>query len=148
MIQRQTIVANDWTYGRGKEREFLPVIQQYLPNIQSTETLPNGKFFPFDFYDPEESLYVELKSRRDNIRHDKYDTAVFPRSKIDFAQKNNSATYWLFIQYTDGWWGCKIDDEIKALPGTTFFKNNGEVPYNVKIPITKLVRLEEVKEWK
>jgi len=97
--------AADLLFGRGNEWNNKTVLETYL----STDLYARGYYDTFDFSDKQQTIFVELKSRR--VRHDDYPTAIIGANKVEACSDPNK-TYWFAYAYTDGVYILKYDKEL------------------------------------
>ena len=72
----------DIQYGKKREKQLLPIINDFF----DCNLLPyKNKFSVVDFYDPNEEIYVELKSRK--IPSDNFYKLMIGKNKIDFFKE-------------------------------------------------------------
>lgn len=102
------------------------------------------RFAPFDFYNSDRTIYVELKTRR--FKYDKYPTTLVPLSKIRTAEKNPQRQYYFAFAFEDGIYYIKYNKDCFDKYERTDFKRNDRyesVPH-LLIPITDLNRHQGV----
>jgi len=97
--------ANDLLFGRGSEWNNKGVLEKHLGITLS----PMGTYDVFDFVNGNNTVYVELKTRR--IPHDRYDTAIIGANKVDWCD-DPTKTYWFAYCYTDGIYIIKYDKKV------------------------------------
>ena len=132
-----TNITEDLVFGVDREPATLDLLQGFF-GAGMTRSI--DQYARYDYHDEDNGNYAELKSRR--IRHDRYPDTVIGYNKIRDAPIDKNV--YLLFGFTDGIWGCKIDDRIRSLRPRTFYRNNGEVKYNVNIPITWLSPVREL----
>lgn len=104
-MKQMATQADDLIFGRGSEWNNKTIIEKYL----AINLAPMGHYDIFDFTNKDETVYVELKSRR--VRHDAYPTAIIGANKVDACSDPNK-TYWFAYAYTDGVYILKYDKEL------------------------------------
>ena len=102
--------ADDLLFGGANESAALPLLRDHLadPTLQKTTNV----YSITDFTTPNNSLYVELKSRR--TRSDAYPTSIVGWNKIcemDRRTKEGAKCYFAF-SYTDGLFVIPYDKEL------------------------------------
>jgi hypothetical protein len=136
------IIKSDLEFGEREELSTLPFIQKHFgSSIIATSTI-YGKMYAYDFMDTSSNIMVELKTRKDNVRHNSYPDSTIGFNKIKYAIENPEKECYVIVKYTDGFWCVKITDEVKNLKPFWFRKKNGEIKYNVKIPMRFFYHLD------
>ena len=104
-MKQMATQAADLLFGRGSEWNNKTTLETYL----NTNLRALGTYDVFDFTNTNNTVYVELKSRR--IRHDAYPTAIIGANKVDWCT-DPSKTYWFAYAYADGIYIIKYDKEL------------------------------------
>jgi hypothetical protein len=97
--------TEDLRFGLQSEETNINTLQTHL----KTELCRRGGYSTMDFSNKNNTIYVELKSRR--IDHNKFDTAIIGANKVDFC-KDDAKTYYFVFCYTDGIYYIKFDREL------------------------------------
>jgi len=132
-------IARDLDFGLRHERETLDTIRECFGGGVRKQS---GKFSLYDYHNPETRVYVELKTRR-GVSHNQYPDTVIGYNKIADADLSRGDHY-ILIKFTDGIYGCKVDERLQSLPPRTFYRNNSEVKNNIHIPISWLKPIREL----
>jgi hypothetical protein len=93
----------DYAFGTCNESTLLSTIKSHFGN--DLECCPN-KYSVVDF--TSDTLNIELKSRR--IKHNKYDTAMIGKNKIDYLLNDNKRGI-IIYNYLDGLYYVEITKE-------------------------------------
>ena len=96
--------AQEYNFGIQGQKDNIDLLRQLIPNIVEIEE----RFCPFDFRDEDNTMFIELKTRRNN--KDKYPTTMVPHSKILKIDPNN--TYYFAFKFTDGLYYIKYEKEL------------------------------------
>lgn len=94
----------EYAYGKQSQQDNLELLKQLVPNIVEIE----DTFYPFDFRDEDNTIFIELKTRRNN--KDKYPTTMVSHSKILKIEEGN--TYYFAFKFTDGLYYIKYEKEL------------------------------------
>jgi hypothetical protein len=136
------IIQRDLAKGLEAEDKTLPFIRKHFgENIFPTKDV-FGEYYGYDFYDICSNIVVELKTRFDGVPLRKYPTSTIGFNKVKFAIENPEKDCYIIVKYTDGFWCVKVDNDIINLKPSWFKKKNGELKYNVHIPVSKFYRLD------
>lgn len=135
-IQR---VEKDVNYGLAKECEVKSILQSYF-NVKLTKL---SLFHPLDFMDETLTTFFEIKSRR--LNHDKYNTMMIGKNKIEYIEKNyktNNSYYFIFV-CVDGIFYYKYDkeDKLKVSIGGRNDRGKNEYKHYYYIPVNKLIKI-------
>jgi hypothetical protein len=100
---------DDLKMGKENEVNSIDLINKYL---ETTLKKNKFKYSIFDFKNKEETIEVELKSRR--IAHSLYSTAIIGRNKIKYCNKeeNQKVKFYICFKYTDGLYIISYNKEI------------------------------------
>ena len=107
---------NDLAFGIKSETEIVPSLEKFF----DTTLNHNGGYAVMDWSNPTKTIFVELKTRR--IPHNRYDTALIGKNKVDFCNDENKEYYFCF-NYTDGVFYIKYDKQLFS----TFANNDNFV---------------------
>jgi len=129
---------NDVLFGGGGENTVKPLLEKYL-NVKLEHT---DDFNTFDFYNTEERIYIELKSRR-NTKY-KYSTTMISNYKHKMSMKYlNSGKakhiYYAF-KFTDKLciYKLNINDNFITKLGGTNRRGISEYKQHIYIPVSSL----------
>jgi len=139
MDRMTSTIARDLDFGLRHERETLDTIREYFGS--GTRRQPH-QFALYDYFNPETRTYGELKTRN-GVSLNQYPDTVIGYNKVADADLSRGDHYLLF-KFTDGIYGCKVDERLQSLPPRTFYRNNGEVKKNIHIPISWLKPLSNL----
>jgi hypothetical protein len=133
--------AEDRIYGRGNEWNNKGVIEKHL----STSLSPLGYYDTFDFTNTNNTIYVELKSRR--CASTLFPTSIIGENKV-VACNDPSKTYWFCFAYTDGLFIIKYNKDVfDNFPKVNEFKRSDRTDANnapqrvILIPNTHLTKI-------
>jgi len=128
----------EYNFGKQSQQDNLELLKQLVPNIVEIE----DTFYPFDFRDEDNSIFIELKTRRNN--KDKYPTTMVPYSKILKIEEGN--TYYFAFKFTDGLYYIKYEKDLfDTFEIKVGGRNDRGIPeYNdyVYIPVELLLPLQ------
>ena len=113
--------------GFKKEEEVHPIMEKVL----GVKLNPTGRYDRFDFYNTDEKILVELKSRTNNF--DTYPTTLINNSKLRYANKKIDRGYraFLFFNFKDDStyyieykknWGFRCDRTYTYIPIKSLIK--------------------------
>jgi len=134
--------AKDLSFGLISETYLHDIIQRAVGD----ELELKSGFETFDYVNKAKTIHVELKTRR--VNHNRYETAIIGRNKIEFCNEAKSE-YYFFFNYLDGLYYIKYNKTLFD----TFETNNNFIrgaradcptyPQSVVfIPTDKLTRFE------
>ena len=133
--------AEDRVFGRGSEWNNKGVIEKHL----STNLTPLGYYDTFDFTNTNNTVYVELKSRR--VASTLFPTSIIGENKVN-ACNDPSKTYWFCFAYTDGMFIIKYHKDLfDTFPRVNEFQRSSRTDANnapqkvILIPNTHLERI-------
>ena len=132
-------ISEDLDFGLQNEKSTFAELKKY---VGSGLRKHFHKFALYDYFNPETRTYYELKTRR-NVSHDQYPDTVIGYNKVADADLSRGDHYLLF-KFTDGIYGCKVEEKIQSLKPRTFYRNNGEKKNNINIPISWLKPIHEL----
>lgn len=113
---------DDIRFGDVNEQRCKSAIEEFLGITLIKNTDP---YAVMDFSDEHKTVHVELKSRR--IVHDKYETALIGRNKVEWCRKRpvTDECYFAYA-YTDGVWIIRYDEErFNVFAGDPVFMRGG-----------------------
>ena len=94
----------DISYGDNGEDMTKNVIEKYF-NMNFDKT---NEFHNMDFYNSNNNIYIEVKSRR--IKKDKYKSVYFSLSKYRFMKRNPNNKYYFVYNFIDGFYIFEYDE--------------------------------------
>jgi hypothetical protein len=97
--------AEDRIFGRGNEWNNKGMIEKHL----STTLNALGYYDTFDFTNTNNTVYVELKSRR--VASTLFPTSIIGENKVN-ACNDPTKTYWFCFAYTDGLFIIKYNKDL------------------------------------
>jgi hypothetical protein len=131
----------DIAFGLQSEQEKLCIFEKHF---QTKLTKHNDPYYPLDFHNETNTIYVELKSR--HIRHNQYETTLISAHKVSYCCKPDVSYYFVFA-YTDGLYYIKYEKELFDTFETRPFKRYDRVddiqtpqPY-IFIPVKHLTKI-------
>lgn len=128
----------EYEFGKQSELDNLTNLRKLNPNLKEIK----NKFAPFDFVDDTNTVYVELKTRRN--KRNQYPTTMVPESKIKKIVVGN--TYYFAFKFTDGLYYIKYDKEIfdsfEIKQGGRYDRGRPEVENYCYIPVELLQPLQ------
>lgn len=130
------LLEKDVNYGLLKEDE---IKQNLIDFFKLDELIKLSKFHTMDF--KSDNKYFEIKSRRFN--HNKYETTMIGKNKIDYAQKYNDNTYYFIFVFEDGiyYYKYNINDKLECYIGGRKDRGKSEYKPYYYIPINYLIKL-------
>jgi len=126
---------NNVNYGLIEERKLLPIFKNvFSPNICKSKY----KYTKFDYYDVENELTYELKSRK--INHNLYPTALINKCKLDIYPN-----LIIIYQYTDGLFYIQYEKQLfnTFKCSETFIHNYSGIQITIEIPYQQLIKFNE-----
>ena len=130
------LLEKDVNYGLLKEEEIKETIKEFF-NLDDLIKL--SKFHTMDF--KSNNKYFEIKSRRFN--HNKYDTTMIGKNKIDYALKNPDETFYFVFVFEDGIYYYKYNIKDKLEPNMGGRNDRGKNEYKLYyyIPVNFLIKI-------
>jgi hypothetical protein len=107
-------LQKDLHFGKEKETELLPIIQRHLTD--DTFMKIKNEYSTFDFVNDSRTIYVELKSRRNE--YNKYPTSIVGYNKIAAAQhlfNEKKAEVYFYFSFIDGLYYWKFNPDELSL---------------------------------
>lgn len=121
-------------FGTQSQKQCHSELLKLNPNLKEIK----NKFAPFDFVDDTNTVFVELKTRRN--KRTQYDTTMVPESKIKKIVDGN--TYYFCFKFTDGLYYIQYDkqifDNFEVKKGGRYDRGKPEIESYVYIPIELL----------
>jgi hypothetical protein len=96
--------AQDLRFGIKSEMS----LRENIEKIVGDSLTINGGMSVFDYSNKTNTVYAELKTRR--ITHDRYDTAIIGKNKIDYCKPG--VDYYFVFSYVDGLYYIKYDKAL------------------------------------
>ena len=137
----------DKNYGEECEKKAIIQLQIFFDN----KLIKLDYYNPFDFYNEQQNLYIELKSRRCQINT--YQTTMVPMSKINKAKiltkKNNNVYFCFYFTKTDYaecdlyyWKFNLLDfDKCESKRGGRVDRGKSEIKKYCYIPVSLLTKI-------
>jgi hypothetical protein len=97
--------AVDLSFGMNSQKDVITELDSYF----DTSFSELSRFSLFDFVGKNNTVYVELKSRR--ITHNQYATALIGKNKIEFCNDSQKKYYFVF-SYVDGLYYIEYDKKV------------------------------------
>jgi hypothetical protein len=97
--------AVDLSFGMNSQKEVITELDSYF----DTSFTELSRFSLFDFVGKNNTIYVELKSRR--ITHNQYPTSLIGKNKIEFCNDPLKKYYFVF-SYIDGMYYIEYDKKV------------------------------------
>ena len=97
--------TEDLTFGKASEMKNHATLESFV----GTPLASTPPYHCFDFTDKENTVYVELKTRR--IKHNQYPTTLIGKNKVDFCS-DPSKRYYFCYAYLDGLYAVKYDADL------------------------------------
>jgi hypothetical protein len=102
--------AADYAFGKAGEERTLPILNTHF----KTEMVGQGRYAPFDFINRNNTIFVELKTRK--CRHNQYPTLWINYDKVMTAKAARTTApdrqYYFAFNLEDGIWFAPYDEEL------------------------------------
>lgn len=136
-LRKKRGYLKDNTLGLKQQRMFREVVSKNMgiPLLETADNEKYGEYFFYDWYSPDEKIFVEYKSRK--INKDRYSTTILTHDKFVWAGKNPDLTFVYVFSFTDGLFYIHYKD----VPPTTFrvcVSGNGYTECVIDIPVDRL----------
>jgi hypothetical protein len=132
--------TQEYNFGIQSQKDNINLLRQLVPNIIEIE----DTFAPFDFRDEDNTIFIELKTRRNT--KDKYPTTMVPLSKIQ--KIDPQYTYYFAFKFTDGLYYIQYNKELfdtfevkvsgRNDRGIPEYENYIFIPVNLLLPLLPL----------
>jgi hypothetical protein len=124
--------------GINQQKMYREVISNKMgiPLLETADNEKYGQYFFYDWYNPEETIFVEYKRRK--INKDRYNTTILTHDKFSWAGTHPEQTFLYIFAFTDGLYYIHYKD----IPPTTYrvcVSGNGYTECVIDIP-TELLR--------
>ena len=137
----------DKDYGEQAEKTAILKLQIFFDN----KLIKLDYYNPFDFYNEQQNLYIELKSRRCQINT--YDSTMIGMNKINKAKiltrKNNNVYFCFYFTKTDYtecdlyYWKFNLSDfdKCESKTGGRVDRGKSEIKKYCYIPVSLLTKI-------
>ena len=113
-------------FGLKNENSFFKYIKSIYPDTINNNDKNNKS--RIDFLIESITNLTEFKSRKDNIKHDRWDTAIINCCKVDYWYDNfmnRGYSFFIYYLYSDGLFRVKVDKKLRKqiLPSKRWLKS-------------------------
>lgn len=126
--------AEDINFGLRAEDRLLTFIQDNF----GSDFKKTAHYAVWDYHNNDESMYIELKSRR--CKHNQYPDTMVGYNKIKWAQQKPSCRFIILFNFTDGLYKWELDHSKTYKPriGGTNARGFDDYKDHLYIPIEEL----------
>tara|TARA_R100000808_G_C2155019_1_gene166631 strand:- start:6197 stop:6619 length:423 start_codon:yes stop_codon:yes gene_type:complete len=134
-----TTLGKECEWGIEQEDIVKPILEKYFDEkLTKTE----NRYAPFDFYNNDKSIYIEVKSRKCN--YDKYLTTIITDNKWKKGQKlfsEGKKVFYVF-NFLDGIYILEYNkQEYPKKKAGRYDRGRPEIKYHIFIPIKDLTQI-------
>lgn len=144
--RRAYLKKDDIEEGIKKQRMIGQVVSKILgfDLLETADIHHYGKLFYYDWCNEEETIFGELKYRR-NMYHNKYTTTIVGKHKIDYAKSNPDKKFFIVFRFDDGLYYVKVDElPIDTMKTRWNYAHSGYKEEVYDIPIEYLKCIDEL----